>query len=43
MLFYIKNKLKKLITHEFSLNNINKAIKLFRTGKAGEIIINMNK
>lgn len=43
-LFNSRNiKLDKLITHEFSLNNINKAIKLFRTGKAGRIIINMNK
>ena len=41
-LFKYRNiKLDKLITHEFSLNDINKAIKLFRTGKAGRIIINM--
>ena len=32
--------LKKLITHEFPLSKINDAIKLFRTGKAGRIIIN---
>jgi len=43
VILYKKINLKKLITHEFSLNNINKAIKLFRTGKAGRIIINMNK
>ena len=38
----IKNKkisLDKLITHEFDLSEINKAIDLFRSGKAGRIII----
>ena len=38
----IKNKkisLEKLITHEFDLSEINKAIDLFRSGKAGRIII----
>lgn len=30
-----------LITHEFSLDNINDAIKIFRSGEAGRIIINM--
>ena len=34
--------LKNIITHEFSLNDINKAIALFRTGKAGRIVIKMN-
>ena len=33
----------KLITHEFELENINEAIKLFRTGHAGRIIIKINK
>ena len=42
----LKNKkidLNNLITHEFELNDINKAIDLFRTGKAGRIIIKLNK
>lgn len=30
-----------LITHEFSLDNINEAIKLFRSGTAGRIVLNM--
>ena len=36
-----KNKmsLKDLITHEFNLADINKAIELFRSGNAGRIII----
>lgn len=34
-----KLKLDKLITHEFKLSEINKAIKLFRSGKAGRIVI----
>ncbi len=34
---------KKLITHEFSLSKINNAIKLFRSGKAGKIIINTQR
>lgn len=38
-----KISLQKFITHEFSLSEINKAIDLFRTGKAGRIIINVNK
>lgn len=37
-----KLNINKLITHEFSLSNINKAIKLFRSGKAGRIIIKIN-
>ena len=37
-----KMTLKNIITHEFSLNDINKAIALFRTGKAGRIVIKMN-
>ena len=41
----IKNKkmsLENLITHEFTLPEINKAIDLFRSGKAGRIIIKMS-
>ena len=30
-----------LITHEFSLDNINEAIRVFRSGEAGRIILNM--
>ena len=30
-----------LITHEFSLDNINEAMQLFRSGEAGRIILNM--
>ena len=39
-----KNKmsLKDLITHEFNLADINKAIELFRSGNAGRIIIKNN-
>ena len=37
-----KMSLKDLITHEFDLVEINKAIDLFRSGKAGRIIIKMN-
>ncbi len=37
-----KMTLENLITHEFKLIDINKAIDLFRTGKAGRIIIKMN-
>ena len=33
----------KLITHKFTLSNINKALKLFRTGKAGRILIDMEQ
>ncbi len=36
-----KIKLNKLITHEFSLKEINKALKLFRSGKAGRILIKL--
>ena len=36
-----KINIKKLITHEFPLNDINKAIKLLRSGKAGRILIRM--
>ena len=42
----IKNKnisLEKLITHEFDLTEINKAITLFGSGKAGRIILKINK
>ena len=38
-----KMTLQKIITHEFHLTEINKAIDLFRTGKAGRIIIKMNQ
>ena len=38
-----KMSLDKLITHEFDLSEINLAINFFRTGKAGRIIININK
>ena len=34
--------LENLITHEFKITDINKAIDLFRSGKAGRIIIKMN-
>ena len=37
-----KMSLKDLITHEFNLVEINKAIDLFRSGKAGRIIIKNN-
>ena len=46
---YIKLQLNKkinlnnFITHEFELSEINKAINLFRTGKAGRIILKINK
>ncbi len=36
-----KMKLDGLITHEFRLEEINEAIELFKTGKAGRIIISM--
>ena len=36
-------KLNGLITNEFYLDEINKAIDLFRTGEAGRIIIKMNE
>ena len=32
-----------LITHEFNLEKINDAIKLFKTGQAGRILIKINK
>lgn len=35
--------LNNLITNEFKLDEINQAIDLFRTGKAGRIIIKMNE
>ena len=38
-----KISLEKLITHEFDLSEINKAIDLFRTGKAGRIILKISK
>ena len=43
LILHKKINLKKLITHEFSLDDINDAIKLFRSGKAGRILINMSK
>ena len=36
-----KMKLDGLITHEFKLDEINEAIELFKTGKAGRIIVSM--
>ena len=38
-----KISLEKLITHEFDLSEINEAIDLFRSGKAGRIIINISR
>ena len=35
--------LKNLITHEFDLAEISKAIDLFRAGKAGRIVIKMDQ
>jgi S-(hydroxymethyl)glutathione dehydrogenase/alcohol dehydrogenase len=37
-----KMTLENIITHEFNLTEINRAIDLFRDGKAGRIIIKMN-
>ncbi len=37
-----KMSLEGFITHEFHLEQINEALDLFRGGKAGRIIINMN-
>jgi len=37
-----KMTLKNIITHEFNLSEINRAIDLFRSGKAGRIIIKMD-
>ncbi len=37
-----KMTLENIITHEFDLTEINSAIDLFRSGKAGRIIIKMN-
>ena len=37
-----KMTLENIITHEFNLTEINRAIELFRSGKAGRIIIKMN-
>jgi Zn-dependent alcohol dehydrogenase len=34
--------LENIITHEFNLKEINSAIDLLRSGKAGRIIIKMN-
>jgi len=33
----------KFITHEFNLDDINEALKLFRSGKAGRIILKINE
>tara|TARA_Y100001935_G_C17311792_1_gene517220 strand:- start:30648 stop:31682 length:1035 start_codon:yes stop_codon:yes gene_type:complete len=38
-----KMTLSGIITHEFNLDQINEAIKLFRMGEAGRIVINMKK
>jgi len=32
-----------LITHEFTLDEINEALDLFRSGEAGRIVINLNQ
>ena len=37
-----KMTLEGLITHEFTLDEINQALDLFRSGEAGRIIINMS-
>ena len=34
-------RLEGLVTHEFSLADINEAIRIFRSGEAGRILINM--
>jgi Zn-dependent alcohol dehydrogenase len=36
-----KMTLDGLITHEFKLDEINKALDLFRSGKAGRIVVKM--
>jgi|TARA_B110000116_G_C16796023_1_gene566774 S-(hydroxymethyl)glutathione dehydrogenase / alcohol dehydrogenase len=38
-----KMTLKNLITHQFNLSEINKAVSLFRSGNSGRIIIKMGK
>ena len=38
-----KLQLDNFITHEFNLSEINEAIELFRSGKAGRIILKINK
>ncbi len=38
-----KINLKNLITHEFNLSNINEAIDLFKSGKAGRILLKMDQ
>ena len=38
-----KMTLDNLITHEFSLNEINEALDLFRSGEAGRIIVKINE
>lgn len=38
-----KLNLDNFITHEFNLSEINEAIELFRSGKAGRIILKINK
>ena len=38
-----KINLDDFITHEFNLSEINEAIKLFRSGKAGRIILKINE
>ena len=37
-----KKTLDELITHEFKLDEINKALNLFRSGEAGRIVIRMD-
>ncbi len=34
-------KLEGIYTHEFPLDDINEAIRVFRSGEAGRILINM--
>ena len=38
---YFHGNIDDLITHEFSLDNINEAIQIFRSGEAGRIVLNM--
>ena len=38
-----KMTLEGLITHEFSLDEVNEALNLFRSGEAGRIVINLTK
>jgi S-(hydroxymethyl)glutathione dehydrogenase/alcohol dehydrogenase len=43
-LFKARNiNIKDMITHEFSLDDINEALELFRSGEAGRIMLNFEK